>query len=494
MRKNVSYIIGFTLLLVFCTWVYGPVFRHLADESYFSFEAETMKFVLRQDYGQLYWGARFLLLPLGNQWLGGLYLALLLTLIAFLVDKVFRLPESWRGLGFIVPSLLMGWVVNRGYNLYMRQEPSLVILYLYVILTACIIAYLLRIVFLKKIPEESKEKLYKGLCISVLSLVILTGYAWYASQNVIFSCSMQNKLMDSDFHGMIEDGLKVRTPDRSVAAFYAIALNQNNELLERAFEIDYDYPVVSLDPIGGLNESENYTAECDFYSGLILPAYHYALCQQVVEGPRVRFLKLLIMTSALQGETDLCHRYLSFLRKMPFQQEFVETWKNYLRNPELMLQSPVLKRVLDQDVYEQCFEEDFQSPLFIGYRLAMNVATQESMPLAIGAGLYLKDLKNVAYRANYLAQQGSLPTYVQQALVMTYATDADRLNKLGVSDLTRMNVGEFAREMSDYIEKKTPLADIPVDLRKKWKGSYMYYYYFGNRKVNESGVEATGVN
>ena len=51
LRENLSYILGATLLFLFCAFTYGPVFRHLFEESYFSFDAEAMQFVLRQPAG-----------------------------------------------------------------------------------------------------------------------------------------------------------------------------------------------------------------------------------------------------------------------------------------------------------------------------------------------------------------------------------------------------------------------------------------------------------
>lgn len=491
LRGSFSYIIGAFLLFLFCAFVYGPVFRHLFEESYFSFDAEAMQFVLRQQGGRLYWVARFLMLPLINQWIGAMYLTILLTCLAYFVDRALRIPTRWKGVGFIIPTCLLSWMVSRGYNLFMRSEPSLIILYIYCALIVAFLGFILN----KRRSEKNKSDMIPlfGSTLTVFLLVALQGWAWFVNQNVILSCNMQNKLIDGDFRGIIEDGLKARKPDRNVAAFHAIALNVTGELLDKVFELDYDYPTVILDAKGGMDESENYTAESEFYSGLVQPAYHYTLCQQVVEGPRLRFLKLLVACSAIQGEKALCERYLAVIGKMPFQQNFVNLWTSYLSDFELMAQDPVLNRIAEQIVVEDGFEEDFPSPLFIAYRLHMKTATAESLKLSMAASLYMKDLENVVFRARYLNQFGTLPVYVQQALALVYEQQENVLDSFGISDLTRFSIREFKQDVAGYLKSGEEL-NLPESLRNKWKDSYMYYYYFGNKRKSTKATQVTGVN
>ena len=69
------------------------------------------------------------MLPLVNQWVGALYLATLLTSLAYFVDQMFRVSGQWKGVGFIIPVSLLSWMVSRGYDIFMRSEPSLILLY-----------------------------------------------------------------------------------------------------------------------------------------------------------------------------------------------------------------------------------------------------------------------------------------------------------------------------------------------------------------------------
>lgn len=98
----------------------------------------------------LYWAGRFLTLPFLNQWIGGFYLAALLTLSAYFTDKALNLSCRWKGVGFVPAALLLCWASWRGYNLYLRNEPSLLIIGAWLLLIVSGVAAAVRGVFGRK--------------------------------------------------------------------------------------------------------------------------------------------------------------------------------------------------------------------------------------------------------------------------------------------------------------------------------------------------------
>lgn len=278
--------------------------------------------------------------------------------------------------------------------------------------------------------------------------------------------------------------------DPSIAAFHAIALNQKGQLLDKMFEINYDFPANE----DGLDESENYTAECNLFSCLPQPAYHYALCQQVVEGPRLRFLKILVICSALQQEDALCKRYLAFLDKMPFQHDFVEIWEQRLESPQLTAEDPTMARILQQVSFEDGFENDYARPCYIGFNLGVRRATPETLKASMAAALYCKDLENVVFRATYLKQVEALPSYVQEAIVVASAKKPEIMQQFPeISDLMKNRVSSFANEASVYLGLEDTIKAYDA-LYEKWGNSFMYYYYFGNRNRTVQNGFVTAVN
>ena len=488
------------LLLFFCVWEFSPVLRHLAEENYFSFEALPMAYVLREPLGHVLWIGRFLMLPFHWQWVGGLYLAALLVISGWLADKALACKAQWRGIGFVLPALLLAWASWRGYNLFLRNEPSLLILWVWGLLIVSALAAGVKALLRKKTAEETAEepvRWYKtgGLWLSTIALLAVIGGTYAFRQNVILSCDMQNKMMDADWEGMVDDALATRQPDRSVAAYHAIALNHQGQLLEHVFDIDYNYPTVKLDSIGGMDEGVNYIAESNFHCGLVQSGYHYAMEQHVMGGPRLRFLKLMALASMVNDERELCERYLHFIEKMPFEGEFCENVRSLLGNAKAIADDPTFGRILQFLPREQKFEQNFRTPPFLGYNVGVLSGTDETLNTSVAAALYSKDMENIIMRSQYLQQKRTLPLCVQQALVIASFKRPGLLDNFkGISTYVQNEVVNFATIAAPLSKDKSEKGKEAMRkaLVKDWKGTYMFYYYCGN--LNQTAQKQTQTN
>ena len=492
------YIILCLQLLYFCVWEFSPVLRHLAEENYFSFEALPMAYVLREPLGYVLWIGRFLMLPFHWQWAGGLYLAALLALSGWLTDKA--VPRI--KLGFLLPTLLLAWASWRGYNLFLRNEPSLLILGAWALLIVSGIAAGITALFRRK-REKKAPTIAAGavrficllVCTAGMLAVIICTYDY--RQNVILSCDMQNKMMDADWEGMVDDALAARQPDRSVAAYHAIALNHQGQLLEHVFDIDYNYPTVKLDSIGGMDEGVNYIAESNFHCGLVQSGYHYAMEQHVMGGPRLRFLKLMALTSMVNDERELCERYLHFIEKMPFEGEFCENVRSLLGNAKAIADDPTFGRILQFLPREQKFEQNFRTPPFLGYNVGVLSGTDETLNTSVAAALYSKDMENIIMRSQYLQQKRTLPLCVQQALVIASFKRPGLLDNFkGISPYVQNEVVNFAAIAAPLSKDKSEKGKEAMRqaLVKDWKGTYMFYYYCGNLNQTVQKQTQTNVN
>ena len=175
----------------------------LAEENYFCTDALAMEHVLAERGGRIYWAGRFLMLIFQWKWVGAVLLSLWLTVSAWCIDRM--LPRFFTGTGFLLPSLLLCWVAGRGYNIYMRTDPSAwLVTVLGWTLFVGIIALLLA-AFVKK-NKSSRESFPYGIIVMILAVVAPSAYAWTCRQNVILSCDMQNRMLDEDWQGMIADG------------------------------------------------------------------------------------------------------------------------------------------------------------------------------------------------------------------------------------------------------------------------------------------------
>lgn len=510
------YGLAFLLFWFFCAVVYGDVFTRAAEANFVTSDAMQMKYVLDQRFGWLYWPARYVLLTFSQAWLGGLVMSLLLTAAVALADYALRLPASWRGASALLPGALLGWMLWRGTSLYYKNEPSLIFVLPFVLLAVLALAAVL-VRFLKRRRAARPARRWRpyGLLVPVVVFAAL----WYATdscnQNVVLTARMQNRLLQADWDGMIEDALSARRPTRAVAAYYAVALVQEGQLLERIFDIPFDYPDARLDHKEGSEEYGIFQADCDFYSGLFNPAYRCALEHIVMNGPNLYYLKRLAVCAIMNGETALADKYLDIIDNMPFNGKFVAKYRPMLADSTLIEQDAELARVMKFKPQEAKFEQNYRAPIFLGYNLAMLSGTDESLELAIAANLYSKTLPAALnyILVYYQKHQRTLPPVLQQAVVLA-ANDTPAVMQYfpGIVEQAEPLMYSFYTIVKPIIEERDRAmagksqqeqeairheynARMRKDLKADWLGTYYYYYFCENVDQNQEKPHKTsGVN
>lgn len=499
----------FVLLAVFCTFVYGDVFARAEQEGFVNFDRTTMKFLLDKPLGEVYWLGRVMLLVFKSKWIGGIVLAALLTGTACQLDYIFRLSRTKLcGVSFLLPVAELAYLVSLGTNLYYKEEPSRTMLYpvaifLFLLLCRVVVQIIRHRKHAEAVSVEAKNlRVFPyGFAISLAAIGVLFGYAYGARQNTILEARMQNRLWDQDWEGMVEDGLSARRPTRAVAAYYAMGLLQRGELMERLFEIPYDYPIN-----GGLNYhdgAEEYgllQADADFEAGLVQVAYHYCMEFIVMNGPSLPKLKRMAICSIMMGEKEAARKYLRIIGSMPFEGAFVEKYSPMVDNPELIDSDLELANVKKLWPRENKFEQQYRQPAFLGYNLGLMEGSNETLMTSIAACLYSKDLISLMPRVGALVQKRmNMPVTVQQALVCLSLKDKgahkEVLSALPNPQFAQRQVEAFLMDSKPYIKDKDALRD---ELKDKWIGTYMYYYYCMNNDSIATGKKSAadwkGVN
>lgn len=510
--SRMTYGIGFLLLAVFCCWTYGDVFRHIALDDFVCSDAEAMTYVRRQSMGSLYWGARYVLLVFKNQWLGGILMAALLTLTAWLFDRcVSRRVVAFCGLGFLPVVCLLSWMVYRGYNLFFRCDVSTFVIWtLALFLVALIVGAVGWLVNHGKQAVVSGGRLARCPVAAIVALLLYGGLTWQAivpGENVRVSCRMQNLQEEQEWQAMAEAARTCTQPSRSVAAYYVIALVQQNQLLERVFDIPYNYPDIELDDVGGNDEGVNYIADCNFYAGIPNAAYHTSMENLVMEGPRLRAFKRMVKCSIISGEDALARRYLNLISKVPFEQAFVEKYSAYVGHPDVYSKDPEFANVIALYPREQRFEQNYRQPVFLGYNVGLLSGTDQTLVTSVATCMYSKDLNNLLVRTNFLQQKISLPLVVQQSIAIASLNREGLLDNYPQVKANGMLMTELTRFINDsrpFLDRQREAADdkakdavrkeMAEALRADWLGSYYYYYYCGNIDQTVKKTESHGVN
>ena len=537
------YLLTFLLAWIFCTAIYGDVFTRAQQDSYVSANAETMKYLTDQAYGQLYWWGRYLLLVYKSALLGGLLLALLLTAATYCLDRFLCLPRWLRGISAIPAFALLWWMVSRGYSLFYKNEPSVIVLYpLALALIAAAAAGLTVLVkrFARKgaadkaatpaglaqtAPTPLWKRLPYGCLVPAACFAALTAYTLSHNENEILTARMQNRVLTGEADEialLVDDGLSARQPSRSVAAYYAVGLMQTGQLLEHIFDIPYKYPEMPLDEKDGSEEYGIFETDCNFFVGLTNASYRAGMDHIVMNGPRLYQLKRMALCALVNHENQLAEKYLKLISEMPFEQSFVERYRPMLTDSTLIDADPVLSQVRKLRPEEQRFEQNYRRPIFMGYNIGLLSGSNEAIDASIAACLYSKDLNNAYMRIAVLPTlKRPLPSCAQEALVILGLKQPAVFEQYpdlspqaaGRPGSAYATVQSFIADIQKfYQEKYGNAADwqekmkadlkggIPEDVRDylatDWMGHYVYYYYCENIKTKDNGENKnkSGVN
>ncbi|MCH5181117.1 MAG: hypothetical protein J1F06_00660 [Prevotellaceae bacterium] len=489
------YTVGFLLTYWFCALTMGDVFARAEQESFFTFDAMPMKYVLDQPLGHYWWGSRFLLLAYKSKWAGALCLSLLLTLTAWLFDRALRMPRL-AGLGFLFVVAQLGWFAFLGTNVYHKNEPGIVFGLPVAVLFAVVFAACLS-ALARRGQSTPAGKPFAPLCGGLAALfVALIAVTAHFDRNQILTARLQLMMQEGRWEEMADEAVAAKRPTRAVAAYGAIGMLQRGELAARIFDITFDYPDPRLFKSDGNEEQAIFTADCNFHAGLVQAAYHHDLEQTVMNGPSVYRYKRMALSAVLMGETKLAERYFNLLAKVPFEKVFVEKYRPMNGNPELASEDSELATVMSLRPAETgTFEQNYRQPAFLGYNIGLMQGTDATLLTSAVACLYSKDLPRFAQRAEIMTQKGmSMPAIFSQALQILAMKDpqAKQFFAPYISQFTAAELSRFVQEARPVMHDK---AKMRRQLKKNWLGTYYYYYYCENNEQHQTRqTESDGVN
>ena len=507
------YAVGFVLLWIFSTWVYGDVFRHIADENYVCAERQPMFYVLRLPGAYVLWAARYVLLAFLNRWVGGTLLALLLTGVAWCIECLLPKARRGEGWGWWLPLALLAWCVADGFNLFLRIEPSTFVLRTLALLaasaTGAVAVSAVRRFCRRDVeavaPVAPRSWVSRLLpLLPVVAYVGLVVFAVTARDNVRVSCRLQNQLADEDWEAMIETARSAKRPSRTVAALHAVGLEQTDRLLDGLFAISYDYPELSLRNVGGKDEGINYLADLCLYAGLINTAYRHSMDNTVEHGPRLHNFKRMALCALLNGEKRLAERYLNLVDHMPFCHDFAERYRAMLNDSTLLDSDPTLARIRQLRPKIDAFEQAFRQPTVVGYNLVTPTGTDATLITSVAACLYAKNLDSFLTRIQFLRGKVQFPTTVLQAIMVAAVKREGVLDYFPeVNELVQSDFQAFVQDAAPFLRGRDAMTpeqrdqsrrDMAEALRERWFGTYMYYYYCGNLTPAETSTEQHQVN
>lgn len=499
-RPEWWWVAGFVLLWVGCYCLLGDFLMRLEQDSFVTADARSMKFLTDTPFGYVFWAMRYLLLPFKLPLLGTTLYALLLTLLAMAVRRTFNLSSRLWALSFLPSWGLLIWMAWRGINLYYKAEPSLFMtltigLLLIFGIGAGVQCFRHR---QQKEAAEAHSPFWTDL-LPVVGLGLLFYTTHFYRQNDLLTAKLQLQMMRGEWQEMVELARTAKRPSKAVAAYHAVGLTMQRQILEGMFELRYDFPESTLDERDGNEVYGVFESDCNLVAGLVDGAYHTAFDRLVMNGTKLRILKLLTICAVLNEEKALAKKYLRIIGSTPFEEDFVEHWTPLAENPKAIEEDENLRLIRELRPLEtEAFEQFYRTPLFLGYNYAMMKGAKVALGTALAACLYTKDLSATMPRIQqYVATYQSLPRCLQETLVLVHFTNP-RANLLAQVQplLGPTTVMEFQQFISEF--KAQPTKDnarIREALKERWGGTYYYYYYCENNDPEQTKAQQSdGVN
>ena len=526
--------IFFLLTWLWAAWYYGSVFYISREYSFWVADTRIMEFILSQPYGILRYLGRFMLQLYKYPWLGGLLMALMLTAGSWLTGKtLLNFPlkgknkdsrpfrEGWGGSFQYLPALLYIAVVTYlGLDVFFEARTGLIFGIPFVALVVlCIWAVIIRSFRLNskyKIQNSNgqtdieQEKLIQGknyqlsivnyqLLIVVLAFAAIIGFDMWQRPYVRVICRLLDMEYRQDWAGIQKLArANAKMSNRPMACSYAIALVQTGQIAERLYDIRLDYDSLHVHGMDWKhnNASALYVAEGNYYGGFIQSSMHACMEQMVMTGPTIRLLKLLVKCSLMREEWELAEKYLTVLRRVPFEGAFCKKYAAMVRRSDLVNAEPEMALIRLTEPIHDSFENQYQQPLFMGYNLMLvEGRSQNALINSLSVCLYTKLMPQFVERLEPLI--GSTPPSIIMDGIMLAENKNPGLSKQFTGlNFRQPQLQSFLENMRPYMKDRAGYA---YELFPRYKGYYPYYYFFGNLKATRKGYTSlsssnSGVN
>ena len=227
--------IFFVLTWIWAAWYYGSVFYISREYSFWVADLRMMDFVLSCPYGGVRYLGRAMLQLYKYPWLGGLLLAMMLTVGSWLTGYCMRLKASWRAVQYVPALLYMAIVTWHGLDIFFEARTGLIFGIPFVALDVlCLWALIIRSFSRKPAPafigipkDETPRQNGLQLVVIVVATAAIIGFDMLQRPYVRVICRLLDMEYRQDWAGIQKLArANAMMSNRPMACSYAIALVQ----------------------------------------------------------------------------------------------------------------------------------------------------------------------------------------------------------------------------------------------------------------------------
>ncbi|MFA5818447.1 MAG: DUF6057 family protein [Bacteroidales bacterium] len=453
-----------------------------------------------------------LLIPLTYWLTGGSFLMLLAVILVFEILVVLRLQKkegkakkseiadlgrlkAWHLAVYLVvaagvPLLVMAFLILQPLMLTFISEfyydLRTVFPLALIIFFALPAALLIVICFL-----PAKEKLYHAAIYFQITGVIVAGYFGF----ILWANFIAEEIFTYDYLARNERWVDVisfaekKPPKNNLSlAMLNLSLAKTGKMGDRMFNIeqngvdglflpfatDYFAPMMRSEiffQLGMINASQ----ECAFESMETTPNLNKS----------VRSIKRLAETNLINGHYEVAKKYIKLLKNTTFYRKWAKDTEKYLYNEDMINKHPVWGEMRMRMIKKNYFfkVQNMESTLNMLYiLLSENPQNRIAFEYLMAYYLINKDLLNLMNclpmmdKLNY----SEIPISYQEAIMLVIGLTP----KNQMSDIP-LNVSEYTKtRMKTYTNIYTAYQNPQEFLRKRFSGTYWYYFHFKTIEIN----------
>lgn len=481
------------LLFFVATWVwaaayYGPVMRICREYSFWVANPEQMKFVLDLEGGWLWYVGRMLLQTFRYPWLGGLLLAALLSLSSWMLGTLLRLAPRWRWMQYVPALAYMGWMTYSGLDLFFESETGRVVGLpaLAFVLLALVSLCAAAVRWGRPVLIESGQGALRSLAVIGVGFLCLVGFNQWQRPYVKVISEMMIAQYNQDW-GKVQKIARSQgdMSNRPMAAYYAIALVHTDQIVDRLYDIRFEYDTLHVHGYDGAKNTAVafYLPEGSYHGGFMLACIHQCMEQMVMSGPSMRLLHLSIKAALMRGEWELAEKYFRILEDVPFERDFIQKYRPMVRHMDRVNADPEMAKIRLTEPLHDSYENMYQSPTFLGYNLRLTEGRSiNALYNSLAVCLYTKLLNDFVYRLDAL--RGTMPPENIADGILLATNNYPGLDKnFQNMNLRQPRIQGFMNVIQPYMQDRAGHAD---ELFTRYRGYYPYYYFFENLRATNA--------